>query len=70
MILVIFIVLMLAVAGWLRIYEMYLDKKINQRSCYDLRYVKGAVRGIEGMLVSESMLQYRRDKVNKRHSKF
>lgn len=70
MILIIFIVLVLAVGSWLVLYEHYLDEKQNRQSCYDIRYIKGAVRGIEGMLVSESMLQYKRNKVSKKYSRF
>lgn len=64
------VVLMLIVGYCLVRYAYSLEEKANQQSCYDTRYVKGAVRGVEGMFVSESMLDYKRNKVNGKKSKF
>lgn len=70
MILLFFMLLMLIVCVGLVKYAYYLEKKTNQRSCYSGLFVKGAVRGIVEMFVSESMLQYRRNAVNRKNSKF
>lgn len=70
MILLFFLLLMGGIGYGLVKYAYHLEKKANQRSCYSTYRVKGAVRGIEGMFVSESMLQYKRDKVNRKGSKF
>lgn len=65
-----FIFLLLVVGFGLIKYAHYVEEKANKQSCYTAYRVKGAVRGIEGMFVSESMLQYRRNKLNKKNSKF
>lgn len=70
MILLFFLLLMGGIGYGLVKYAYHLEKKANQQSCYSIDRVKGAVRGIEGMFVSESMLQYKRDKVNRKGSKF
>ena len=70
MVLIFFVFLMLLIGCGLVKYAYYIEEKANQQSCYSTCYVKGAVRGMEGMFVSESMLQYRRNKVNKKNSKF
>lgn len=70
MILLFFILLMLIVCCGLIKYAYYLEEKANQQSCYSSLFVKGAVRGIVEMFASESMLQYRRNNVNRKNSKF
>ncbi len=70
MILIVFTILMLIVGGGLVMYEKLLDKEINQRSRYDIFLIKSSVRAIQGMLVSESMLDYKRNKVSRKNSKF
>ncbi len=70
MILIVFTILMLIVGGGLAMYEKSLDKEMSQRSCYDILLIKSSVRAIQGMLVSESMLDYKRNKVSRKNSKF
>lgn len=70
MVLLFFVAVMMIVGYGLMKYAFSLEERANHRSCYDTRYVKGAVRGVEGMFVSESMLAYRRNKVNRRSSRF
>lgn len=70
MMLLFFMGIMLIVGLGLFICADSLEERANQISCYDVRSVKGAVRGEIGLFVSESMLSYRRNKVNRRNSKF
>lgn len=65
-----FIVVMIFIGVALIAYANNLEKHADQVSCYDVRSVKGAVRGENGMFVSESMLSNRRSKVNRKNSKF